>query len=247
MKTETYIRFTELGVALASTYMVAVTLLQTSLYSMFKPYAVKALGPLLMSWGADPEYVDLFILFFVMALSFLFWRGGREADFGKLFTLNMLMFFPAVLDFSMFNWVNLILPYEAETNVSPMWVFGVGLLLQTTYLTLRYTAIFKEVRDELKGRGAEDSDLDKVSRGQMGYLLILVFSTAVISTAVYYAFPFVNNSLYEVLTGFPYPHIIVGVLGTFLIAGATILYLRGGGEVTIPGLTPRPQEGSDGK
>jgi len=154
MKTETYIRFTELGVALASTYMVAVTLLQTSLYSMFKPYAVTALGPLLMSWGADPEYVDLFILVIVMALSFLFWRGGREADYGKLFTLNMLMFFPAVLDFSMFNWVNLILPYEAETKVSPMWVFGVGLLLQTTYLTLRYTAIFKEVRDELKGRGA---------------------------------------------------------------------------------------------
>lgn len=245
MKTETYIRFTELGVALASTYMVAVTMLQTSLYSKFKPYAVTALGPLLMSWGADPDYVNLFILVLVMALSFLFWRGGREADYGKLFSLNMLMFFPSVLDFSMFNWVNLILPYEAETMVSPMWVFGVGLLLQTTYLTLRYTAIFKEVRDELEGRGAEDSDLDKVSKGQMGYLVVLVISTAVISTVVYSAFPFVRKTLYEALTGFPYPHIIIGVLGTFLIAGATILYLRGGGEVTMPGLAPKPQEGSD--
>jgi magnesium-transporting ATPase (P-type) len=212
---------------------------------MFKPYAVTALGPLLMSMGANPEYVDLFILVIVMALSFLFWRGGREADYGKLFSLNMLMFFPAVLDFSMFNWVNLILPYEAETKVSPMWVFGVGLLLQTTYLTLRYTAIFKEVRDELKGRGAEDSDLDKVSRGQMGYLVVLVLATAVISTAVYYAFPFVRELLFRELTGFPYPHIIVGVLGTFLIAGATILYLRGGREITIPTSAPRPQEGSD--
>jgi magnesium-transporting ATPase (P-type) len=145
----------------------------------------------------------------------------------------------------MFNWVNLILPYEAETKVSPLWVFGVGLLLQTTYLTLRYTAIFKEVRDELEGRGAEDSDLDKVSRGQMGYLVVLVFATAVISTAVYYAFPFVRNLLSGELTGYPYPHLIIGVLGTFLIAGATILYLRGGGEATIPGLAPGQQEGSD--
>ena len=245
MKTETYIRFTELGVALASTYMVAVTMLQTSLYAKFKPYAVTALGPLLTSWGADPDYVDLFILVFVMALSFLFWRGGREADYGKLFSLNMLMFFPSVLDFSMFNWVNLIMEYETEAKVSAMWVFGVGLLLQTTYLTLRYTAIFKEVRDELESRGAEAPDLDKVSRGQMGYLVVLVIATAVISTVVYSAFPFVRNLLSGELTGFPYPHLIIGVLGTFLIAGATILYLRGGGEVSIPGIAQTPQEGSD--
>jgi hypothetical protein len=245
MKTETYIRFTELGVALASTYMVAVTMLQTSLYAKFKPYAVTALGPLLTSWGADPDNVDLIILFFAMALSFIFWRGGREADYGKLFSLNMLMFFPSVLDFSMFNWVNLIMEYETEVKVSAMWVFGVGLLLQTTYLTLRYTAIFKEVRDELESRGAEAPDLDKVSRGQMGYLVVLVIATAVISTVVYSTFPFVQETLYDVLTGFSYPHLIIGVLGTFLIVGATILYLRGGGEVTIPGLASRPQEGSD--
>ena len=245
MKTETYIRGIELGVALSSTYMVAVTMLQTSLYAKFKPYAVTALGPLLISWGADPDFVDLFILFFVMALSFFFWRGGREADFGKLFTLNMLMFFPSVLDFSMFNWVNLIMQYDAEPQVSAIWVFGVGLLLQTTYLTLRYTAIFKEVRDELEGRGAEESDLDKVSRGQMGYLVVLVIATASISTAVYWAFPFVRNLLSGELTGYPYPHLIIGVVGTFLIAGATILYLRRGGEVVVQGIAPTPQGSSD--
>ena len=135
--------------------------------------------------------------------------------------------------------------YETEAKVSAMWVFGVGLLLQTTYLTLRYTAIFKEVRDELESRGAEGPDLDKVSRGQMGYLVVLVIATAVISTVVYSAFPFVRNLLSGELTGFPYPHLIIGVLGTFLIAGATILYLRGGGEVSIPGIAQTPQEGSD--
>jgi len=245
MKTETYIRGVELGVALASTYMVAVTMLQTSLYAKFKPNVVNILGPILISFGADPHYVDIFILFLVMALSFLFWRGGREADYGKLFTLNMLMFFPSVLDFSMFNWVNLIMPYEAEPKVSAIWVFGVGLLLQTTYLTLRYTAIFKEVRDELEGRGAENSDLDKVSRGQMGYLVVLVISTAVISTVVYSAFPFIQNLLNVELTGYPYPHLIIGVVGTFLIAGATILYLRGGGGETAQGVASTIQGSPD--
>ena len=245
MKTETYIRFTELGVALGSTYMVTVTMLQTSLYAKFKPWAVMALGPLLTSWGADPHYVDIFILFFAMALSFLFWRGGREADYGKLFTLNMLMFFPSVLDFSMFNWVNLIMPYEAEPQVSAIWVFGVGLLLQTTYLTLRYTAIFKEVREELEDRGAEEADLEKISKGQMGYLVALVIATGVISTMVYQSFPFIRNLLSGELTGYPYPHLIIGVIGTFLIAGATILYLRGGGEVAVPDLASEPQAISD--
>ena len=245
MKTETYIRFTELGVALGSTYMVTVTMLQTSLYAKFKPWAVMALGPLLTSWGADPHYVDIFILFFAMALSFLFWRGGREADYGKLFTLNMLMFFPSVLDFSMFNWVNLIMPYEAEPQVSAIWVFGVGLLLQTTYLTLRYTAIFKEVREELEDRGAEEADLEKISKGQMGYLVALVIATGVISTVVYQSFPFIRNLLSGELTGYPYPHLIIGVIGTFLIAGATILYLRGGGEVAVPDLASEPQAISD--
>lgn len=233
MKTETYVRFIELGVALASTYMVAVTVLQTSLYAKFQPYLTSVFGSTLLSIGAEPEYVDLFILFFVMVLSFKFWRGGKETDYGKLFSLNMLLYFPSVLDFSMFNWVNLILPYEAEPQVSAVWVFGVGLLLQITYLTLRYTAIFKEVREELEGRGAEAHDLDKVSRGQLGYLCLLVLSTALISTSVYLGFPVVRNYLSETLIGYPYPHLIIGVLGTILIAGATILYLRGDGEVTI--------------
>jgi hypothetical protein len=245
MKAETYIRFTELGVALASTYMVAVTMLQTSIYAKFQPYVIMIFGSFLLSWGAEPDYIDIFILLFVLVLSFLFWRGGKESDYGKLFSLNMLMYFPSVLDFSMFNWVNLILPYEAEPQVTALWVFGVGILLQITYLTLRYTAIFKEVRNELEERGAEASDLDKVSRGQMGYLLLLVLSTAVISTAVYFGFPFVRNYLSEELTGYPYPHLIIGVLGTFLIAGATILYLRGGGKVTVPPLTPQSQESTN--
>ena len=236
MRTETYVRFTELGFALASTYMVAVTMLQTSVYAKLKPYAVRILGPILSSLGVDPEFTDILVLGVVMTLSFLLWRGGGETDFGKLFSLNMLMYFPAVLDFSMFNWVNLILPYEPNPQVEAVWVFGVGLLLQITYLTLRYTSIIKEVEDELEGRGAEASDIDKVSKGQFGYLVALVFSTAAISVVLYYAFPFVQRLMGGDITSFPYPHVIIGVLGTFLIAGATILYLRGGGASQGPSL-----------
>ena len=233
MRTETGIRTVELGVALASTYMVAVTLVQTSLYGELKPRILGFLGPLLMSFGADPAFFDIMILGAVLSLSFLSWRRGDEAGFGRLFSLNMLMFFPAVIDFSTFNWVKLIFPYELVSKVSDYWVFGVGLLLQATYLTLRYTVRFRGIREELIGRDAEAADVDEVSRGQMTYLVQLVLGTALISAVVYFGVPYVNPLLLAEASGLPYPHVIIGVVCTFLIAAATILYLRGGGRKTV--------------
>ena len=233
MRTETGIRTVELGVALASTYMVAVTTIQTSLYGQLKPRVLGFLAPLLSSFGADPAFFDIMILGVVLSISFLAWRRGDEAGFGRLFSLNMLMFFPAVIDFSTFNWVKLIFPYDLGSKVSDHWVFGVGLLLQATYLTLRYTVRFRGIREELIGRDAEAADVDEVSRGQMTYLVQLVLGTALISAAVYFGVPYVKNLLSAEAAGLPYPHIIIGVACTFLIAAATILYLRGGGRKTI--------------
>jgi hypothetical protein len=230
MRTETGIRTVELGVALASTYMVAVTLVQTSLYGKLKPWILGFLAPLLSSFGADPTFFDIMILGGVLSLSFLAWRRGDEAGFGRLFSLNMLMFFPAVIDFSMFNWVNLIFPYDPAPQVQPFWAFGVGLLLQATYLTLRYTVRFRLIRKELIDRDAEAADVDEVSRGQMTYLVQLVLGTALISAGVYFGVPYVNNLLRVEAAGLPYPHVIIGVACTFLIAAAIILYLRGGGS-----------------
>jgi hypothetical protein len=233
MRTETGIRTVELVVALASTYMVAVTLVQTSLYGELKPRILGFLAPLLISFGADPAFFDIMILGAVLSLSFLAWRRGDEAGFGRLFSLNMLMFFPAVIDFSTFNWVKLIFPYELVSKVSNYWVFGVGLLLQATYLTLRYTVRFRGIREELIGRDAEAADVDEVSRGQMTYLVQLVLGTALISAVVYFGVPYVNPLLLAEASGLPYPHVIIGVVCTFLIAAATILYLRGGGRKTV--------------
>ena len=230
MRTETGIRTVELGVALASTYMVAVTTIQTSLYGQLKPRVLGFLAPLLSSFGADPAFFDIMILGVVLSISFLAWRRGDEAGFGRLFSLNMLMFFPAVIDFSTFNWVNLIFPYDPAPQVSPVWAFGVGLLLQATYLTLRYTVRFRGIREELVGRDADEADVDEVSKGQMIYLVQLVLGTALISAGVYFSRPYVNQLMFSEASNLPYPHIIIGVACTFLIAAAILLYLRGGGS-----------------
>jgi len=140
----------------------------------------------------------------------------------------MLMFFPAVIDFSMFNWVNLILPYDPRPRVSVLWAFAVGLLLQATYLFLRYTVRFRLLQDELLGRGAEQGDVDEVSRGQMYYLASLVFGTAAISAAIYYVIPFVVGLVSIDVSGVPYPHIVIGVACILLLASAIVYYLRGG-------------------
>jgi hypothetical protein len=232
MRTETGIRTVELGVALASTYMVAVTLVQTSLYGKLKPWILGFLAPLLLAYGIDPTFFDIMILGVVLSISFLSWRRGDAAGFGRIFSLNMLMFFPAVIDFSMFNWVNLIFPYDPAPQVSPVWAFGVGLLLQATYLTLRYTVRFRRIREELIGRDAQQSDVDEVSKGQMIYLVQLVLGTALISAGVYFGVPYVKQLMISEASNLPYPHVIIGVVCTLLIAAATILYLRSGGRKT---------------
>lgn len=230
MKVVTYIRSVELAVALASTYMVAVTLIQTSIYGKLKPHVMKVLGPIMAWLGADPAFFDIVFLGVVIALSFTFWRRGDEAGFGRLFSLNMLMFFPAVVDFSNFNWVNLILPYDPMPSVSLIWVFCVGLLLQATYLSLRYTVRFRLLRDELTGRGAEPADVDEVSKGQMYYLIFLVAGTSAISAAVFYLVPITGNLVSLESLRIPYPHVVIGAICSLLIAAATIFYLRGGGK-----------------
>ena len=234
MRVVTFIRGSELGIAIASTYMVAVTMIQTSIYAMIKPYVMTVLGPIMMLLGADIEYVDIVILGLVLGLSFNFWRRGDEAGFGRLFSLNMLMFFPSVLDFSTFNWVNLILSYEPSPAVSSLWVFGVGLLLQATYLALRYTVRFRIARDEFFERGADPDDIDEVSKGQMGYLAALVLGTVVVSATLYYLVPIVTDMVSTEALGIPYLHVVVGAACTLLIAGATVLYLRDGGAQTAP-------------
>jgi len=40
----------------------------------------------------------------------------------------------------------------------------------------------------------------------------------------------VNRFLGSSTAGLPYPHLIIGVIFTLLIAAGTILYLRGGGS-----------------
>ena len=249
MRTDTFIRGSEFVVAIVSTYMAAVTMVQTSLYWRARPYIADVFGPIASSLGGAPtgeggSTLDLIVIGMALALSFTFWRKGDEAGFGRLFSLNMLMFFPSVLDFSTFNWINLILPYESITAVTVHWAFVVGLLLQATYLTLRYTVRFREMRAELEERGAEEEDVAEISRGQMVYLGQLVAGTVAISAGVYFGFPYVNRFLDVQATGLPYPQLIIGVVFTLLIAAGTVLYLRGGGsQVAAVEATPETAEG----
>ena len=174
-----------------------------------------------------------------MALSLLFWRRGDEAGFGRLFSLNMLMFFPSVIDFSMFNWINLIMPYDPAPSLLRLRVFGVGLLLQVTYIALMNTVRFRGVREELVGRGAKVEDVDDVSKGQMAYLALLMTGTVAVVTSIYYATPMVKGLLVLETEGLPYLHVVIGIVCSILIAVATVIYLRG--HETKAGYEPEDQ------
>jgi hypothetical protein len=103
---------------------------------------------------------------------------------------------------------------------------------------------FREMRAELEERGAEEDDVDEVSRGQMVYLGQLVAGTVAISAGVYFGYPYLRQFLNVEAAGLPYPQLIIGVVFTLLIAAGTILYLRGGGtQVGAVEVTPETAEG----
>jgi hypothetical protein len=209
--------------ALSATYMAAVTMVQTTLYGKIIDKVSNYFGPPL-----DPylSYIGVSIILGVLFLSFTFWRKGDEVWFGRLFNMNMLMFFPAVLDFSTFNWVGLIFDLTPVPGVSALWVFGVGLLLQVTYLSLRYTVRFRYTREELEGRGATEDDIDAVTRGQVGYVMLLVSLTIVATSIVYVSVPFITQFSAEWLSSLPAPHMLIGLLVVVIVAVTLVYYLR---------------------
>jgi hypothetical protein len=221
---ESLLRSLEAIIAFVATYMVAVTLVQTTLYNKLLDKVSNYFGPSL-----DPylPYINIGIILGVLFLAFTFWRKGDEVWFGRLFNMNMLMFFPAVLDFSTFNWIGLIFNLTPIMGLSGLWVFGVGLLLQVTYLSLRYTVRFRYTRDELEGRGANMEDINAVTRGQVGYLMLLVTLTIVATSIVYLSLPYITEFAADPLSNLPVPHMVIGLLVVVIITITLVYYLRG--------------------
>ena len=221
---ESFVRTMEALVAIAATYMVAVTMVQTTLYNkILSKLSNSVLGPAIEPYM---PYFNITIIILVLLVSFSFWRKGDEIWFGRLFSLNMLMFFPSVLDFSTFNWVGLIFDLKPVPGVTSLWVFSVGLLLQISYLMLRYTVRFRYVRSELRGRGSDEQDINDITRGQVGYLVLLTTITAGLTAVIYFAMPYMTEFALDPLAGLPVPHMLIGFIVVVFIAAATVMYLR---------------------
>lgn len=220
---ENFLRTIEAFVALGASYMAAVTMVQTTLYAKILEKITNYFGPELEPYL---PYVNIGLIFVVLFTAFTFWRKGDEIWFGRLFSLNMLMFFPAVLDFSSFNWIGLIFDLTPVETVSNIWVFGVGLFLQITYLMLRYTVRFRYMRSELEGRGANQEDIDAVTGGQFGYLMLLLLITMGSTGLIFVSIPLFTNLTADALNNVPVPHMAVGLTVVILLASTLIYYLR---------------------
>ena len=225
---ESFVRTIEALVAIAASYMAAITMVQTTLYNrIITKISNSFIGPLLEPYM---PYFNVSIILLVLFLSFTFWRKGDEVWFGRIFSLNMLMFFPSVLDFSKFNWIGLIFDLKPSPGVTHLWVFSVGLLLQVSYLMLRYTVRFRYVRGELRGRGSNEIDINNITRGQVSYLILLTSITAGLTAVVYVVIPYLTNVAIKPLTDLPVPHMLIGFLVVTFIAATLVIYLRSSSE-----------------
>ena len=223
---ENFVRTIEAIMAIAATYMASITMVQTTLYNkILYKISNSVIGPAINPYM---PYFNISIILLVLFLAFTFWRKGDEVWFGRLFSMNMLMFFPSVLDFSTFNWIGLIFDLSPSPGVTHLWVFAVGLLLQLSYLLLRYTVRFRYVKAELLGRGAVQEDIEYITGGQVRYLAVLTALSGFITAVIYISIPYFTKFALGPLEAFPAPHILVGFLVVVIIATATVLYLRTG-------------------
>lgn len=62
----------------------------------------------------------------------------------------------------------------------------------------------------------------------MGYLLMLVSATVVLTAAIYGAMPIIGGILAAPLGDLPMPHVVIGAVVVVILAMALILYLRSG-------------------
>lgn len=234
---ERTIRSIELGIAIVTSYLGSVTLVQTTLYNIL----VERISNTFRETGKTffLLYVDVGVIAISLLLSFYMWRKENEVWIGRLFSYNMLMFFPAVLDFSTFNWVAVIIDYTPNPGVTANWVFTVGLALQLTYLLLRYTVRFRYLRTELETRGTIVEEIDKITSGQMNYLAILCVLTTIVTAGTYLLIPYLRRYLSIVSSQLPFNHIVIGISVVLWIAAALIIYLRStsgeaSGEISFP-------------
>jgi hypothetical protein len=137
------------------------------------------------------------------------------------------MFFPSVLDYSTFNWIGLIFDLRPTPGVTHIWVFSVGLLLQISYLLLRYTVRFRYMREELRGRGSIEQDINDITQGQVSYLMVLVSITAGVTAIIYFIIPYMANLAINPFSGLTSTRAaLIGFLVVTFIAATLIVYLR---------------------
>lgn len=222
MDVEKAIRGVELFFTAISTYLSALLLVKSGLYQGIRGHLLTLLSPLALPIDT---YLDMLIISIAVVLSLHLWRRGSESSYGRLFSLNLLMFFPAILDYSLFNWVELILPYDPNLGMSLL-TFIVGIFIQLTYLTIRSTLLIRYTRDELLGRGAEPEDVDSISKGQVAYLFLILMTSTLILFTIYLALPHLEALLRAEVLRVPYTPILIGFSATLLIAIATLLFLK---------------------
>jgi hypothetical protein len=218
------LRTTEIVIILISSYMASITFIKTTLYN----HAVTWIGERIFKESPPfMNYLDIVIIVASLSLCAYYWKKGEELSYARIFSINMLLFFPAILDFSYFNWIGLIFGLVPNPEVPPIWVFGVGLLLQMTYIWLRYTLRFRFTREELSKRGATEEDIDSVTGGQVKYLSIIALAAGISSCLIYLSVPYIQRYITRLTTVLPYPHITIGIITAILLSVSTIYYLRG--------------------
>ena len=70
-------------------------------------------------------------------------------------------------------------------------------------------------------------DINAVTRGQVGYLMLLVTLTIVATSIVYLSLPYITEFAADPLSNLPVPHMVIGLLVVVIITITLVYYLRG--------------------
>lgn len=208
----------------------------SAVYVFSSSFAFTALSNLLSRYfSIEPMYLFaiLTILILLAGLSLVLMK--KNPSVGNFVSLVALFYIPSSLASSTINWTQILgLEFQMKTDLSPILMLLLSLLVVTGYVLLRFTVIDNRLALEAVGFGYHKEDLDNVSRSEHIWMFLIVATATVAAFAIYLVSVQINNTLAQTLQTIRGNMFLLGIIFSLIFIGIVyIVIVRGRQPIPI--------------
>ena len=151
---------------------------------------------------------------------------------------------PALLGFSTTDWPQILgIELETETGISFGGMLSLAFLIVAGYLVLQFTSQYNRLALKAAERGCDREEVGIVYRNKHVWSFLTVVGASVVVLLLFFLSSQIENTLGENLGGMPVNILLVGILCSLVLIGASYAFLvRGRSPVQKPERIPQQHE-----